>query len=55
MHYHIQQYSLNVRAMKGLKYDGDGSWEVNLQDPPASLASQLKTAIEAIAFPFLRD
>lgn len=52
MPYQIQQYSPNVRAMKGLEYSGDGTWEVNIEEPPSDLAQTIKKAIEKIAFPF---
>lgn len=52
MPYQIQQYSPNVSSMEGLGYNGDGTWEVNLEEPPQNLAVTIKKAIEEIAFPF---
>lgn len=48
----IQQYSPNVKAMTGLEYSEDGTWEVNIEEPPSDLAKTIKEAIEKIAFPF---
>jgi hypothetical protein len=52
MPYQIQQYSPNVGSMKGVGYRGDGTWEVNIDEPPKDLALTIKKAIEEIAFPF---
>jgi hypothetical protein len=52
MPYQIQQYSPNVGSMKGLEYIGDGTWEVNIEEPPKKFAHTIKNAIEDIAFPF---
>ncbi len=52
MHYQIQQYSPNVQHMEGLGYEGEGSWDINIEDPPKDMPQKLKVAIEGIAFPF---
>ncbi len=52
MPYQIQQYSPSVKSMEGLGYNGDGTWEVNIEEPPKDLAHTIKNAIEEMAFPF---
>ncbi len=52
MPYQIQQYSPNINSMIGLGFTGDGTWEVNIEEPPHDLAIKIKNAIENIAFPF---
>jgi hypothetical protein len=52
MPYQIQQYSPNANSMLGLGYSGNGTWEVNIEEPTQNLALVLKNAIESIAFPF---
>lgn len=52
MPYQIQQYSLSAGSMKSLGYLGNGSWEVNVEEPPDDLAISIKNAIEEIAYPF---
>jgi hypothetical protein len=49
---HIQQYSLNGCKLKSLEYKGEGTWVVNIEDPPKDMALTLKHTIESIAFPF---
>lgn len=48
----IDQYSLNARLMTGTKYEGCGSWTVDIDNPQQDLAENIKIAIEALAFPF---
>jgi len=50
--YHIQQYSLNLRSMKGMAYGGPYTWDVDLTRPPADIAREIKAAIEGMAYPF---
>ena len=50
--YHIQQYSLNLRSMKGIGFGGPCTWDVDLTRPPAGIAGEIKSAIEGMAYPF---
>lgn len=50
--YHIQQFSLNWRFGSAKTYHGEGSWSIDLNDPPPDLAWKLVAAIHGIAFPF---
>ena len=52
MPYHIQQYSPNLRSMRGLSYAGPSTWEVDITNPPEKLAQQITVAIKAMAYPF---
>jgi len=52
MPYHIHHYSPNAQNMKGLKYKGKNTWEVNIQNPPPTLSKEIASAIQEIAFPF---
>ena len=38
--------------MKTLGYQGNGTWEVNIEEPPNDIADTIKNAIQEIAFPF---
>jgi hypothetical protein len=50
--YHIQQYSPNLSHMKGIRYSGPHTWEVDLRQPPRDLAKKLAVAVRAMAYPF---
>ena len=52
MPYQIQQYSHNVKSMKGLNYDGKGTWDINIENPPKNIAEAVASAIKGMAFPF---
>lgn len=52
--YHIQQYSPNLRAMKGINFTGTHSWSVDITHPPAELVAELANAIRGIAEPFFK-
>ena len=51
-YYHIQQYSTNRRAMKGLEYDGPFTWDVDTNSPPSTLVNEMHRAIKGVAYPF---
>ena len=50
--YHIQQYSLNRRAMPGLNCSGPYTWSLDINDPPRALSSEIVAAVRGIANPF---
>lgn len=50
--YHIQQFSLNWQPSHGKAYRGEGSWGIDLNNPPPDLAQEMVAAIQGIAFPF---
>jgi len=50
--YHIQQYSVNWRPTQETPYRGEGSWSIDLNSPPSTLAQEMAIAIQGIAFPF---
>ena len=52
MPYHIHHYSPNARNIEGLKYKGQATWEVNIENPSLVLAHEVTTAIKGIAYPF---
>src|SRR5262245_17280455 len=41
MPWHIFQYSVNARAMKGLRYPGQHTWQVDLRLPASDLAADV--------------
>jgi len=49
---HIIQYSLNAHLMKGLTFSSDCTFKINIQTPPADIASAIADAIRQIAVPF---
>ena len=49
MPYHIQQYSPNLWAMRGIEYAGPDTWDVDLRDPPETLAREVGVAVRGIA------
>lgn len=51
-YYHIHQYSLNVRHMAGLGYEGPCTFEVDLTAPSPGLREDLARAVTGMAFPF---
>ncbi len=52
MPYHIQQYSPNLRAMRGIDYHGPCTWEVDIEKPPENLASEILAGVRGMAEPF---
>lgn len=52
MPYHVQQYSPNLRSMAGIEYSGPHTWNVDLREPPESLAHELGAAVRGMAEPF---
>lgn len=50
--YHIQQFSLNRRAMAGIPYDGPYQWSIDIRNPPQDLAKQVAAAVLGVAVPF---
>jgi hypothetical protein len=49
---HIIQYSLNAHLMKGLTFSSDHTFKINIQRPPADMATAVADAIRQIAVPF---
>jgi len=50
--YHIQQYSPNLGHMKGIRYSGPHTWEVDLGQPRRDLAKEVAVAIRGMAYAF---
>jgi hypothetical protein len=49
---HIIQCSLNANQMKGLIFNCNHTFEINIQSPAPDIASSIADAIRQIAFPF---
>ena len=50
--YHVQQYSPFRQPLYSKTYNGPDNWDINLQEPPKNLPSELADAIRGMTQPF---